>query len=223
MRLEAPFIQAGRYRKGRRGHSPTIIVVHWSAGWGDAGDIAAYFVDPKKTVTGPDGKPTVVPRDASYHLAIGRGGEVVQMVDTDDTAWHAGGGQDWEGRGRINERSIGVCLANRGPITPKEAARLGDERVFKGAHTKPGFKGYGTLFEAITYEQMETLRDLVGKLKALHPTLTGVCGHEDLVHGKGDPGPAFNVWNPRWSEHGLVRHVKDWRTSVWKPWEVLSG
>ena len=66
---------------------------------GDAGDIAAYFVDPKKTVTGPDGKPTAVLRDASYHLAIGRGGEARPDGRHGRHSRHAGGGQTGRGRG----------------------------------------------------------------------------------------------------------------------------
>lgn len=219
MRLEVPYVQAGRYRKGRRGHAPAMIVVHWSAGWGDAQAIADYFVNPRRKVF-RDGKEVWVPRDASYHIAIGRAGEVIQMVDTDDTAWHSGGGRDWEQRDRVNERSIGISLANRGPITAKEAAKLGDDRVYRGPHPKPGFKGYGSYFEAVTYEQMQSLYDIVAKLKVLHPSISALVGHQDLVHGKGDPGPAFDVWQPRWSELGIVRYLKDWRTSAWKPLEV---
>lgn len=220
MKLDLPYVQAGRYRKGRRNYTPQMIVIHWSAGWGDDNKIADYFVSPMKYVKQPDGTKKKVPRDASYHFAIGRGGSIVQMVDTDDTAWHAGGGVDWEGRTRINERSIGVCLANRGPLkSAGEVRRAQEDLLFRGEHTKPGFHGYGKVFEGYPFEQVDALRRLVEQVVRHHPTITGVTGHEDLVKGKGDPGPAFNTFNPKWSDMGLVRHVKDWRTGEWSAWQ----
>lgn len=223
MKLAYPYVQAGRYKRGRGIHKPQMIVVHWSAGWGDDDELAAYFEHPKKQVKLADGSTKWVPRDASYHFGIGRAGSVTQLVDTDDTAWHSGGGVDWTGRKAINARSIGICLANRGPVKAAERKRLDADHTYKGKHTKPGFHGYGDTFEGFTFEAVDALRQLVEQLVRLHPTITGVCGHEDLVGGKGDPGPAFNVWNPRWSETGLVRHVRDWKAGEWRPWETATG
>jgi N-acetyl-anhydromuramyl-L-alanine amidase AmpD len=224
MKLPYPYTQAGRYKRGRGTHKPEMIVVHWSAGWGDDDAIADYFVAPKKKkALATDGTTKWVPRDASYHFAVGRMGSVTQLVDTDDTAWHSGGGVDWAGRKDINARSIGVCLANRGPVKASELKRLEAAQVYHGKHTKPGFHGYGATFEAYNFEAMDALRQLVEQLVRLHPTITGVCGHEDLVRGKGDPGPAFNTWNPRWSDMGLVRHVRDWKSGKWRPWETAAG
>lgn len=216
MKLPFPYIQAGRYKRGRGPHKPVMIVVHWSAGWGDDDVLASYFENPKKQVKQSDGTTKWVPRDASYHFGIGRAGSVTQLVDTDDTAWHAGGGVDWTGRKSVNARSIGVCLTNRGPVKSPERKRLDAASTYHGKHTKPGFAGYGDIFEAFTVEQIDAMRQLIEQLVAAHPTITGVCGHEDLVHGKGDPGPAFNVWPLPWAGMGLVRHVKDWATGKWR-------
>lgn len=202
-------VQAGRYKKGRGGHLPDAVVLHWSAGFGDADAIASYFVAPTKKVNG-----TTVPRNASYHFAIGRTGEVVQLVDTKDTAWHAGGGITWDGLRDINRRSIGICLANRGPLfkDPRWAAA---HPVFTGAHPKPGLGVWGTKFEAFPDEQIEALKGLLARLAVLHPSLRFVCGHEDVVKGKGDPGPALSAHAIDWSEFGLSRLVKDWHTGDW--------
>ena len=222
------YTQAGRFRRGRRGHQPTLIVLHWSAGFGDADEIADYFVDPHTIVPVTDekghpvidpqtGKPMVIkkPRYASYHLAIGRDGVARQLVDTVDTAWHAGG-LDWSGTGHINERSIGICLANRGPLHKDRAfQKAHPDRVYSGAHTKPGFKMWGAAFEAYTDPQIETLKTLLDLLTKLHPTLAFVCGHEDLVQGKGDPGPALYEHAIDWADFHLVRHAKDWASGDW--------
>lgn len=223
-----PFIASGRFRQGRRGHAPTLVVIHWSAGWGDADDIGNYFVNPMSVVWVLDkdgnpvldeqGKPKTIkkPRQASYHFAIGRDGKMVQLVDTVNTAWHAGGGVDFDGKRLINERSIGICLANRGPLykDPKWTAAHPD-RVFHGKHSKPGFDGYGDKFEEYTEAQFTTLKELLHTLVALHPTLAFVIGHEDVTQGKGDPGPQFAEVAMDWGSLGLVRRIKDWRTKEW--------
>lgn len=223
------FVKAGRFRTGRRGKVPTMIVLHWSAGFGNAAEIADYFINPhtKQVVTDEAGNPVIdpktkkpkvitKPRNASYHFAIGRAGELVQLVDTDNTAWHAGGGLDWHGEGRVNERSIGVCLANRGPLYKDPGyVKTHPDRLFIGPHTKPGFHAWGDKFEVFPEEQVETLKQLLEVLVKLHPTLSFVCGHEDLVGGKGDPGPALTEHAIDWGHYGLVRQVKDWSTNDW--------
>lgn len=208
--------QAGRYKQGRGGQAPEMIVVHWSAGWGDAEEIGAYFRNPKTTVKRLDGTTYTKPRDASYHIAIGRDGTLVQMVDTEDTAWHAGGGRDWDGRTLINARSIGVSFANRGPLykDPKWTAAHPD-KVYTGYHTKPGFRGYKNKFEVLTEAQIEAFQKLCVLLTELHPSLAFITGHEDLVHGKGDPGPVFADAPIEYANLKLVRQVKDWRTGLW--------
>ena len=219
MRLEYPYIQAGRYKRGRK-HAPEFLVLHWSAGDGDDDAIADYFVNPRKKIgVDDDGETIWGPRDASYHFAGGRWGSTVQMVDTDDTAWHSGGGTDWLGRKEVNDRSIGICLANRGPIKAARAKVLGPQRVYIGPHTKPGFHGYGKLFEGFPVEQRDALTHLIERIVKVHPTVKMVCGHEDLVKGKGDPGPAFNVWDPQWARMGLTRRVKDWKSGRWAEWK----
>lgn len=224
-----PFIASGRFRKGRRGHAPTLVVIHWSAGWGDAAEIADYFVNPMSIVVVKDDKGHIVldpvtlkpktitkPRQASYHLAIGRDGKMAQLVDTDNTAWHAGDGVDFDGKKLINERSIGICLANRGPLhhDPKWTAAHPD-RVFTGYHTKPGFRGYGDKFEEYTEAQFAALKELLRMLVALHPTLSFVIGHEDVTRGKGDPGPQFGEHAVDWGSLGLVRRIKCWQKDEW--------
>ena len=62
---------------------------------------------------------------SSYHLAVGRDGDVLQLVPLDRAAWHAGDGR-LDGA-RPNPRSVGVALCNRGPWpqAPDELAFMG--------------------------------------------------------------------------------------------------
>jgi len=45
----------------------------------------------------------------SAHFLVRRDGEVIQFVDTDKRAWHAGV-SSWNGRERVNDFSIGIEL-----------------------------------------------------------------------------------------------------------------
>lgn len=51
--------------------------------------------------------------EVSAHYLIGRCGQVWQMVDEDQRAWHAGAGA-WGGVNDVNSRSIGIELSNSG-------------------------------------------------------------------------------------------------------------
>ncbi|QHE87778.1 1,6-anhydro-N-acetylmuramyl-L-alanine amidase AmpD [Hydrogenophaga sp. BPS33] len=47
--------------------------------------------------------------EVSSHFFVRRNGSLLQFVDTDDRAWHAGASQ-WRGRGNCNDDSIGIEL-----------------------------------------------------------------------------------------------------------------
>ena len=51
--------------------------------------------------------------EVSAHYLIDRFGEVIQLVDERQRAWHAGAGE-WRGQTDINSRSIGIELDNTG-------------------------------------------------------------------------------------------------------------
>ena len=63
--------------------------------------------------------------EVSAHYLIDRDGTLIQMVEEDMRAWHAGAG-GWGGRGDVNSRSIGIELANTGaePFAEPQMARL---------------------------------------------------------------------------------------------------
>lgn len=51
------------------------------------------------------------PNRTSAHYVVAKDGGVVQLVEEAGISWHAGFGK-WKGEGKINNRSIGIELAN---------------------------------------------------------------------------------------------------------------
>ena len=82
----------------RDGATPDIIVLHYTAmpDWRAARD---WLCNPKAEV--------------SAHYILSEQGDVVQLVDEDQRAWHAGAGS-WGGTSDINSRSIGIEMNNTG-------------------------------------------------------------------------------------------------------------
>ena len=70
-----------------------------------------------------------------------------------------------------NSRSIGVSLV--------------------GGHGSGSFDPFSKNF---TPEQGFALRELIGRLKAEHPTITNVVGHNDLTNAKACPGFKVSSW-----------------------------
>lgn len=82
----------------RDGLGPELIVLHYTA-MESAQMAVARLCDENAEV--------------SAHYLIARTGEITQMVPENMRAWHAGAGE-WQGRGDVNSRSIGIELDNRG-------------------------------------------------------------------------------------------------------------
>lgn len=100
--------------------------------------------------------------EVSAHWLISETGDVIALVDEDRRAWHAGAGE-WQGRGDVNSRSIGVELANDG--------------------TSP--------FPDAQMDALEHL--LAGIMHRWNIMPAGVIGHSDMApHRKFDPGPRFD-------------------------------
>lgn len=96
VRVLAPLLPKSGPRRG----VPDLVVLHWTAGPGEPDALARYLRSTS--------------RQASYHLAIGRDGDVLQLVALDRAAWHAGDGR-LDGA-RVNPISVGIALCNRGPV-----------------------------------------------------------------------------------------------------------
>ena len=128
--------------------------------------------------------------EVSAHYLVAEDGRVWRLVDEAMRAWHAGAGS-WGGRGDLNSRSIGIELANAGPLAG---------------------------FPPFPEPQMVALERL---LDAILPRwgipAAGVIAHSDLAPGrKADPGPKFD-WRrlarggrALWTEAAPAAGPADW-------------
>ena len=179
-----PFL---RKSSDRHGIVPDIVVLHWTAGPGEPDDLARYF--------------RTAPVEASYHVAIGRDGDTLQMVALNRAAWHAGDGRI-EGT-RPNPRSVGVALCNRGPVD-----NLARVPAVSAEHWKVGIRS--KLWEQYPDAQVQALARVLAWLKRELPSLALICGHEDITHGKPDPGPALPWDVLGLDDLGLSRWLGPW-------------
>lgn len=144
----------------RCGERPSLVILHYTAMSGDAA--RERLCDPVAEV--------------SSHYLIGEQGDVHQLVDEAERAWHAGVAY-WAGRAQVNARSIGIELVHLGHETPDVA--------------------YPEL-------QMRALENLLGDiLRRWVIPPEGVLGHSDVAPSrKRDPGEWF-PW-PRLAAAGLA-------------------
>jgi N-acetylmuramoyl-L-alanine amidase len=135
----------------RGGLVPELVVLHYTA-MATAEAALARLRDPAAEV--------------SAHYLIAEDGRVWRLVDEAARAWHAGVGS-WRGTGDVNSRSIGIELANPGPLAA---------------------------FPPFPEPQMAALETLLdGILPRWSIPAAGVIAHSDMAPGrKADPGPKFD-------------------------------
>lgn len=146
--VEAPSPNFGPRRDGAR---PDIVVLHYT-GMASPEAALARLRDPASEV--------------SAHWLVAEDGRVWRLVDEAMRAWHAGAGA-WGGAGDVNSRSIGIELANPGPLAG---------------------------FPPFPEPQMAALeRLLAGILARWAIAPARVIAHSDMAPGrKADPGPKFD-------------------------------
>ncbi len=99
----------------------------------------------------------------SAHLLVRRDGELVQFVDFDARAWHAGQ-SSWRGRDNCNDFSIGIEL--------------------EGTDDDPYTDAQYTALAGVSAALIDHYPSLDGG---------DIAGHSDVAPGrKTDPGPAFD-------------------------------
>ena len=143
-------ISSPNFNERKDGKVPRYIVLHYTD-TEDAEEALGFLCDPA--------------REVSCHYVIEKNGAVLQLVDEEKRAWHAGAGE-WDGETDMNSASIGIELVNAG-------------------HT------YGP--EEFPEAQIESLIALCRDIMARHDIgPEAVIGHEDYAPGrKVDPGPLF--------------------------------
>ena len=91
-------MKSPNFGERRENLRPELVVLHYTA-MKDCASAAKALCDPV--------------REVSSHYLIGRDGEVLQLVEEQMRAWHAGVGE-WRGAGDVNSRSVGIELDNDG-------------------------------------------------------------------------------------------------------------
>lgn len=167
-----------------RAITPSALVIHYTAGGSTDGAVQTFLN-----------------AGVSAHFVIGRNGELIQMVDTDVAAWHAGV-SIWNGRRELNQWSIGIELVNWGPLTRNDKGDfiswaktvVPQSEVYEGQHKNKDCKY--DYWHSYTLRQIAMLKKVVCILREHYGILgTDIVGHDDVSPGrKIDPGPAFLFW-----------------------------
>ncbi len=138
------------------GQSPSYVMLHgtWT---GDMGDSLVYLMEDNP----PEGRSRV-----SAHYFIDIDGSVIQLVDEDKRAWHAGVGH-WRGIDDMNSASIGIELQN-------SSEHLGKRAPYED-------------------KQIDALINLLKDIQTRHNiALDNIIAHSDFAPDrKDDPGEHF--------------------------------
>jgi N-acetylmuramoyl-L-alanine amidase len=173
------------------GHrSRECIVLHYTAGYTAASAIATFASSSGKS---------------SAHFVVEVDGRVTQMVNCNDTAWHAGFGV-FRGGGQVNQRSIGIEIVNPGyhfrstagqilnwerkPVPP---ARLAPFPGMIEARD-PWVGSANVLWPLYPEAQLVAVEAIIRACIRAYPSIAEVVGHRDVDSArrlKVDPGPAF--------------------------------
>jgi len=171
-------VKEGEFNSGPRKEDVEIdtIVLHHTAGGGDAEDVAEVLKE----------------RSSSVHYVVDKDGIVTQLLPEDVTAYHAGCCQESNpdccppeyrpcsicvpGASDMNHRSIGIEMINTGYKTDVYKPKL--------------------------YDEVEILIDgIIARHDSIKKDREHIKGHYEVDKVKWDPGPNFD-----WSEIGLDKH-----------------
>jgi hypothetical protein len=87
-KVDINFMKEGCFSMQSRERKPSMVVTHWDA-----------------TLSAKSCKRILEKREISTHFVIDNDGTIVQLVDTNHVAWHAG-------RRRVNKASVGIDISN---------------------------------------------------------------------------------------------------------------
>ncbi len=138
---------------------------------------------------------------ASAHLLVGRDGHIVQFLDFNLRAWHAGQ-STWNGITDINSHSIGIELENAGSIHLDGERCIGEEGVIVPAEqvidaTHKHATWTMTRWHQYAPAQLDACHDIAHILAKTY-AIEDIVGHDDIAPDrKQDPGPAFPLESVR--------------------------
>jgi N-acetylmuramoyl-L-alanine amidase len=202
--------------------TPTIIILHDTAGRLDKFSSVNWFKSEECTT--------------SAHVVIERDGTVVQMVDFNKRAWHAGA-SEWNGKSNCNAFSIGIEIVNPGKLDK-------DGRAWFHKKTEKGFTGTKRAKTAehgdgwwlpYTPEQIKAVTELCKELVTCYPSITEIVTHW-LVSPKRkiDTCPLFPIDAVRsevFTQDGVEAEVAPVQPAIVKPvqaalqssWTIFNG
>jgi N-acetylmuramoyl-L-alanine amidase len=141
----------------------------------------------------------------SAHFVIARNGTITQIVPIFRKAYHAGRSV-WKTVENVNNRSIGIELANWGRLLSAESHGISQGPFgcysYTGQHVPDVDVVWATHkheqvitpWEKYTDAQLHVCAWLISSIRATVPTLGEIVGHDDVAPGrKSDPGPAFDM------------------------------
>ena len=163
------------------GSYPELIVVHGISlppGCYGGGEVEAFFCNSLRSDDHPYFA-EIIDLRVSAHFLIYRSGELVQFVDTDSRAWHAGV-SEWRGRENCNDFSIGIEL----------------EGCDEEPYADPQYATLNRLINILRNQYPRIERD-------------AIVGHSEIAPGrKTDPGPAFDWSRLEGSSANRVRNAE---------------
>jgi N-acetylmuramoyl-L-alanine amidase len=122
---------------------------------------------------------------------------VRQHVNFGHRAGHAGPTALYHGRPGVNGFSIGIEIANPGPLLEREGklfttyGKEWKEPAILGTHPRNRAPASWTHWAAYTNEEYSLIAALCRELIATYPTIVDIVGHDEIRQDKYDPGPAF--------------------------------
>ncbi|MEK9654162.1 MAG: 1,6-anhydro-N-acetylmuramyl-L-alanine amidase AmpD [Halieaceae bacterium] len=158
-------VESPNYNERPAGIRPKLIVVHGISlppGCYGGGEIESFFCNALNAEDHPYFA-EISGLQVSAHFLIYRTGELVQFVDTESRAWHAGV-SEWRGRENCNDFSIGIEL--------------------EGCDDEP----YADFQYSVLNQLIQALQNQYPLIQR-----DAIVGHCEIAPGrKTDPGPAFD-------------------------------
>lgn len=163
---------------------PSILVMHFTGADNAAGSIN-WLCDPRSKV--------------SAHLVLDQKGEVTQLAPFNRACWHAGKSR-WGNVTAINSNSIGIEMANCGPLKKMAdgtyRAELAKKTFQPSEVVVAGHKNNPKVvigWDDYPAAQVQASIAIMAAIVAQYGIKeSNVVGHDDIAPGrKVDPGPAY--------------------------------
>ncbi len=165
--------------------TPDMLIMHYTAAQNAAGSIA-WLCNPRS--------------GASAHLVIDQAGNATQLAPFNRVCWHAGESR-WKKRSGCNKFSIGIEMANPGPLKKLATGKFIDtngqsvpaSQVTLLRHRlEPQHERPWMIYQPA---QREAAVAVAQALCSAYK-IGDICGHDEIAPDrKRDPGPAFDLDN----------------------------